>query len=250
MIAYHYSWLHGWQCIGAQKRQTKYATNTSCYCKFSSFSHILKCHPQSLPALIHHVNLMSSSRAIHQSLTIALFCSCTHYQRVLAACHKHSVFYSQSGGKGKIYANTKWRIHLSCALSFKSKLVLEMLSYDYEPINVYLKKKKNPLGMMWSFKKAFLIITESGRLLAGGKHLLVQCDWHSFRHYRSDITYFYRTFSHLNSIFFLWTFFRGTLTFNFLFQTTCFEKWEHQWMTLNKWTNVLFCTLVKPSTFV
>lgn len=142
MIAYHYSWLHGWQCIGAQKRQTKYATNTSCYCKFSSFSHILKCHPQSLPALIHHVNLMSSSRAIHQSLTIALFCSCTHYQRVLAACHKHSVFYSQSGGKGKIYANTKWRIHLSCALSFKSKLVLEMLSYDYEPINVYLKKKK------------------------------------------------------------------------------------------------------------
>lgn len=80
------------------------------------FSHILKCHLQSFPALIHHGNLMSSSRAIHQSLTIALFCSRTHYQRVLAACHKHSVFYSQSGGKGKIYANTKWRIHLSCAI--------------------------------------------------------------------------------------------------------------------------------------
>lgn len=97
MIAYHYSWLHGWKCICAQKRQTQYAINTSCYCKFSSFSHILKCHSQSLPALIHHVNLMPSSRAIHQSLTIALFCSCTHYQRVLAACHKHSVFCSQSG---------------------------------------------------------------------------------------------------------------------------------------------------------
>lgn len=108
-----------------QKPRLKYDINAICYCKFSSFSNRLKCHPQSLPPLIHHVNLMSSSRAIHQSLTIALFCSCTHYRSALAACHKHSVFYRQSEGKGKYYANTKWRTHLSCALKIINKLVLK-----------------------------------------------------------------------------------------------------------------------------
>lgn len=111
--------------MDVQKPRLKYDINAICYCKFSSFSNRLKCHPQSLPPLIHHVNLMSSSRAIHQSLTIALFCSCTHYRSALAACHKHSVFYRQSEGKGKYYANTKWRTHLSCALKIINKLVLK-----------------------------------------------------------------------------------------------------------------------------